>query len=488
LNRIVNYLLPRFRDILFLAVFSAAMAAGWRTLNGDGDLPRHLLMGRVILETHSIPTKELFSYVYEGRTFVAHEWLADVIYYTFYALLGFKGVVFLTAILITGSFFTLYLTLSSQTEERLLLFVLVLWGVIASYWHWVARPHLFSMLFFALWLAGVDTISRGKYLQLWLLPALMLIWANTHAEFVSGFLVLAAYAAGWFWDWLFHREAADWNVIKRLGQAAGLSAIASLINPFGFETWRTILGYLDNSYLMSLIRETRAPDFSSSLFSVEFGLILASIVILGLQRGSIRSAHVFLLAGFTALALRSGRNIHLYSLVAPFVLAGPLVQIAEGTIWQRVTSAIAKIEGQLKGILWPVATVAIFLALILTGKIGKDYILDPKFFPVQAVEWLEGHPQDGHMYNEFLWGGYIVWNLWPGQKDFIDSQTDYTGEATREYMMVQDLDENWPDVFKRYDVQWVIIRTDSSLSRELMKDGWIVLYQDSTAIILRQIY
>ncbi|HEX2698014.1 MAG TPA: hypothetical protein VHM28_09915, partial [Anaerolineales bacterium] len=283
-------------------------------------------------------------------------------------------------------------------------------------------------------------------------------------------------------------EAADWNVIKRLGQAAGLSAIASLINPFGFETWRTILGYLDNSYLMSLIRETRAPDFSSSLFSVEFGLILASIVILGLQRGSIRSAHVFLLAGFTALALRSGRNIHLYSLVAPFVLAGPLVQIAEGTIWQRVTSAIAKIEGQLKGILWPVATVAIFLALILTGKIGKDYILDPKFFPVQAVEWLEGHPQDGHMYNEFLWGGYIVWNLWPGQKDFIDSQTDYTGEATREYMMVQDLDENWPDVFKRYDVQWVIIRTDSSLSRELMKDGWIVLYQDSTAIILRQIY
>src|SRR5512141_1329962 len=141
------YLLPRVRDILFLLVFSAAMAAGWRTLNTDGDLPRHLLMGRVILESHSIPSQELFSYVYEGRPYVAHEWLADVIYYSFYSLLGLKGVVLLTAILIATTFFVLYRALSAETEDRLVMVVLVLWGAANTFQHWIARPHLFSMLF-----------------------------------------------------------------------------------------------------------------------------------------------------------------------------------------------------------------------------------------------------------------------------------------------------------------------------------------------------
>ena len=79
------------RDILFLLVFAAALAAGWRTLNNDGDLPRHLLMGRVIVQTHSIPRQEMFSYVYAGRAYVAHEWLADVIFYLSYLALGLKG-------------------------------------------------------------------------------------------------------------------------------------------------------------------------------------------------------------------------------------------------------------------------------------------------------------------------------------------------------------------------------------------------------------
>jgi hypothetical protein len=55
------------------------MAAGWRTLNTDGDLPRHLLMGRLILRARSVPHEELFSYVYVGCAYVAHEWLGDVL-------------------------------------------------------------------------------------------------------------------------------------------------------------------------------------------------------------------------------------------------------------------------------------------------------------------------------------------------------------------------------------------------------------------------
>ncbi len=90
------------------------------------------------------------------------------------------------------------------------------------------------------------------------------------------------------------------------------------------------------------------------------------------------------------------------------------------------------------------------------------------------------------MFNNFIWGGYIVWRLWPEQKDFIDSQSDLTGEATKLYLTVDELDTGWQDVLQQYDVQWVIMPVNSALGNELAKDGWRTLYKDSTSIILRQ--
>jgi len=215
-------------------------------------------------------------------------------------------------------------------------------------------------------------------------------------------------------------------------------------------------------------------------------LIITSILILSFNKGKIRSGQAFLLAGFTALAMISTRNMHLYGVVAPFVLVGPAVEILEPVIRKTGASAMGKIEKQLKGIVWPVAAVLVSIILLFSGILGKDYLIDPKLFPVNAVQWLQKNPQSGHMFNDFIWGGYIEWRLWPEQKDFIDSQSDLTGEATKIYLSVINLGDGWQTVLEQYDVQWVIIPVNSALSQELIKDGWSILYKDSTAIILRQ--
>ena len=186
------------------------------------------------------------------------------------------------------------------------------------------------------------------------------------------------------------------------------------------------------------------------------------------------------------LAMTSGRNIHLYGVVAPFVLVGPAIEIANPSFLKRITSATVRIEKQLKGLVWPTATLLISFVLLMSGKIGRDYFIDQKLFPVDAVQWLQKNPQPGHMFNNFIWGGYIVWRLWPEQKDFIDSQTDLTGEATKLYLTVYKLEAGWQDILQNYDVKWVIMPTNSALSLELLKDGWRILYKDPTAIILHQ--
>ncbi len=481
-----SYLLPRLRDIVFLLVFAAAMAAGWRTLNGDGDLPRHLLMGQVIVQGRSIPGVEMFSYYYQGQPYAPHEWLADVTYYLSYRLLGMGGVVLLTAILLASTFAVLYSALAREHGAHLAVIVLVGWGVVCSYWHWVARPHLFTMLFLVIWVILIDRLYRGEKVTWWLPPLLMLVWVNTHSEFIAGFIVIAAYMAGWLWDALVRRADADRGVILRLGLALGLSFVASLINPFGVQTWGMMVSYVGNQGLMSVVNDTKAPVFTDPQLRSEFLLILASILILALQRTGLRPGRAILLVGFTAMALTSGRNIHSYAIIAPFVLAGPAVEITTSAAQRRIAASVARVEQQLRGVAWPVATVLLCAGLLAAGTIGGSYFIDPSRFPVEATGWLQENPQSGHMFNEYTWGGYVVWQLWPAQTDFIDGKSDLTGQATRDYLTVENLGDGWQQILDRYAVQWAIIPNGSPLSLQLARDGWRVLYQDATAVILRR--
>ncbi len=481
-----SYILPRLRDVVFVLVFAAAMAAGWRTLNGDGDLPRHLLMGQVIVESRSIPRVEMFSYYYQGQPYAPHEWLADVIYYLSYRLLGLGGVVLLTAILIAATFAILYEALAKEHGAHLAVLVLVGWGVICSYWHWVARPHLFTMLFLVIWGILIDRIYRGGKVAWWLPPLLMLAWVNTHSEFIAGFLVLGAYIAGWLWDALVRPAEVDRLVVTRLASALGLAFLASLLNPFGIQTWGMMVSYVGNQQLMSVVNDTKAPVFTDPQVRSEFLLMLASVLILGLQRSGLRAGRAILLVGFTAMALTSGRNIHSYAIIAPFVLAGPAVELTSSAAQKRIAGALARLERQLHGIAWPAGAVLVCAALLAAGKLGRDYFIDPTRFPVQATNWLRENPQSGHMFNDFLWGGYVVWQLWPAQTDFIDGKSDLTGQATRDYLTVRNLGDGWQQVLDRHDVQWAIIPTGSPLSLQLMQAGWDVLYQDATAVILRR--
>ena len=111
-------LLPRLSAVLFILLFLSALAVGPRMLNIDGDLPRHLLMGKLVLDTGRPPATEVFSYVYENRPYTPQEWLAGVIYYSVYAVLGLNGVVLLAGILIATAFTMLYDNAVSDTANR----------------------------------------------------------------------------------------------------------------------------------------------------------------------------------------------------------------------------------------------------------------------------------------------------------------------------------------------------------------------------------
>jgi hypothetical protein len=140
-----------------------------------------------------------------------------------------------------------------------------------------------------------------------------------HGVFIAGILVLFAYAVGWVLDAILDNTNINKEVGKNLWLALILSALASLLNPGGSGSWESILGFVNNQYLMSRMLESNPPNFQTPEMRVLLGLIVVSLILLAIKKERVSSGQGLLLAGFTAMSLIAFRNIHLYGIVAPFV-------------------------------------------------------------------------------------------------------------------------------------------------------------------------
>ncbi len=201
-------------------------------------------------------------------------------------------------------------------------------------------------------------------------------------------------------------------------------------------------------------------------------------------------AHAFLLGGLALAGLWMARNIPLFAIACAPILASWTNQaLARFDRWMEVEKKLGQIDTKLRGWLWPILITIAAIGLIAIRD-ARDrsslFTFNPGIFPVQAIDWLQSHPQDGKMFNDFNWGGYILYRLWPGQQVFIDSQSDFYGETfVKQYEQIITAQGNWQGELSGYDVQWAILPSQSLLAEALSRDSnWQVDYHDSLATIL----
>ncbi|MBK7456697.1 MAG: hypothetical protein IPJ46_24145 [Anaerolineales bacterium] len=490
-SSLIAYFLPRSQDIFFISILLAVAFYGPELFNLDGDLGRHITIGKYIITNKIIPTHDLFSYTMKGEELVPHEWLAQVLFSAAHSAMGLNGVVFLTSIVIALTFTLTYREMVYRSAFRLTALFTSLWAAMSSSLHILARPHIFTMLFLAVWAYQLEHVMEKKFFRIWIFPLLMLIWANTHGAFIAGFVVLGAYIAEWLWDLIHGR--ADKGTGKSLFIIGVTSFAVTFINPSGYKLWTTSVGYIGNTYLVDHTIEYMAPNFHLG-GTWPFLLTLAFFLFSLGQGAKLKLRESILLSGWTIMALYSARNIPLFAIVTAPML-GRLIQAPaeKSSFLARQDRNITAIESQLRGILFPVISVLLLAFAFAhgvkldTGKVGNQY--DPAVFPVNAVNWLEENPQKGNVFNSFTWGGYLLYREWPDQLVFIDGQTDFYGEKlTKEYEQIISTSNGWDDIFfNKYIITWVIIPANSQLGQTLKVDyHWRILYEDNTAVILRR--
>lgn len=467
--------------ILALAV---PVVFGARLLNGDGDLPRHLVLGRYILG-HGVVFADIFSHTLPGEPFRAYEWLSEVILWLTERVGGLAAVAVLAALLIATSIALVMRYLRPRVEPAVAVPVAFLAAVFTGP-HWIARPHLFSFLCLSLLLGIVTRPPDWKrHLALGVLFAL---WANLHPGFFYGVAILGAYLLG---DMLDHRRAAR----IRGDVLSGLVAVgATLLNPMGWGLHREILRHLGDTGALGLIQEFQPPSLRSGYGLLFFAVVSGVVVLLIARRRRPPWAVALPLAAAVVAGVTAQRNITLFGLfalpLAVSVAAEPLRRWRWAPV-ERARRTMEEDDARAVTAPWIVGAVLVLTGLVVTsGRLGPVQIVPDAFsrraFPVEAVARArEAGLEDRRMFNAYLWGGYVLW-AWPGERIYIDGMANFFGASLMaEYTSVMLAEPGWETALERRGIDMLLVPPAAPLARAAEQSGeWERWYADDTAVIL----
>jgi len=130
----------------------------------------------------------------------------------------------------------------------------------------------------------------------------------------------------------------------------------------------------------------------------------------------------------------------------------------------------------------------LFAAGLKTYKVDKASLRDryeAEMFPMKAVSWMKDRDFTGNLFNEYNWGGYLIYRL-PESRVFVDGRTDLFGDKVLgDYLLIMQSGEGWEDLVRDYDLDYLLVRSDSPLAVSAKKSGWDVLYEDNVAVIMQ---
>jgi hypothetical protein len=504
--------LPSLTDFAFLmpiAILFGRMQ-GVKTLLGDCDTGWHIRTGQWIVSNHLVPTHDVFSFSKPGGQWFAWEWLSDVIFAGLNGMAGLRGVVLLSILLLSATFTALFLVARRKANPVTAIVVTML-AAAASSVHWLARPHLFSLLFVILFYAALERVREGRtrwgrvpYLAL--LPVATILWTNLHGGFFVGIALVATYGAGELARMALtpNREARGpaGRRAARYFECAGACLAASLINPYTYHLHTHVIEYLRDPYASQHIGEFFSLSFHHPVaMFFESMLLLSAVAVFWYARRG-RYTESLLLLVFGHLGLLAARNIPLFVLVAAPPVAAmvqawlnglPELELAEwvrrvAAKYNQIAARTAETDQIPRWHLVSVLGMAMVAALLFAPAPPKRFRseFDPQFYPAKAVEALRRMPEP-RIFTDDEWGDYLIWRLYPSDKVFVDGRSDFYGSAFEEkYIDVLNVKYDWERILSGFNVDTILLPTSAPLAGALKESSrWRVVYDDGVALIFR---
>lgn len=504
-------LLPSLTDAAFLmpAAFLFCRMSGAATLLSDGDTGWHIRTGDWILQNGRVPERDIFSFTRPGEPWFAWEWLWDVVFAWLHRQWGMAAVVLASLLILCLTFALLFRLTRRKCGNDFLAISVTFLATAGSSLHWLARPHLITLLFVVITYSVLERARDGERRWLLSLPLLAVLWTNLHGGFLAGIILVFAYGAGELAAWLVEAEEEQRRAALTRSRPYFLTGagciLATFINPYTYRLHAHIYAYITESYHLKNISEFLSTNFQSPI-AVFYELMLLLGAIAAFRSAARKEfTYTILFLIWAHFALFSRRHVPILMIVAaPFValrLRELLDEVRGAAVarWiSRGSAAFASFAAEFSAIdrlprfyLPSVAASLLFAVLFLgprpPASFRSEY--DPKRYPARALEAIcASGPCDG-VFTDDEWGDYVIYRLYPSAKVFIDGRSDfYGGTFGREFLDIWHVRHNWEKKLEAYGVDTVLLPVEVAMAGALKESQrWRPVYDDGVAIVFRPV-
>jgi hypothetical protein len=412
------------------------------------DLAYQVRAGGVMLDTHRLLDVDTFTFTVVGRPWLNQQWGSEVLLALIHRAGGWFAMGLARGALIGLIVFLIYRACraAGARSRTAALLTLASWLIGIEILP-ALRPQQFGFVLFAatLWVVTTRREAPGR---LWLVPLFMIPWVNLHGSFPLAFMLLGL-------AWLEDRTTASARA-HRLLAVAGLSLLATFLNPFGPRVWGYVVQLSTDSTVLQHIGEWGPPSVRTPTGLLFFVSLFAVGLLVARSDRPIGWMPLLTLGLFGGLALLAIRGVVWWAMVAPVVVAGLL-----GDAQDEPDPARPALHLGVAASLIGLVLVAMFSQRGTDPATGGPAVLT--YAPQNLVTAAEASAPAGT--RAFVSQFYASWSEFsaPGFPVAVDPRIEIFPEPVwDDYFRISDGEEGWSGILDRWKVGVLVLQPDQA--------------------------
>lgn len=469
------------------------------------DIFWHLRVARDMLSTLSFPHGDIYSFSRPGGMYVEDEWVFQAASYLVHRALGWNGLIAAKVLLVVLAGTLLYLEARVLATSPALAALIVGLCAMGARTRMLERPDTLNLFFFPAMFVILSAYRRtGIRRFLYLLPPLFGVWGNCHSGVTLGLVALLAMAGADVVCRLSRGILPESSAGNpwHLALAALLSLAAAVVNPIG----PFILVFpFEAVQIHRTIEWVPAPVADFPLFYA----LGAAFLVLSLI--GIRSFDLGEMGSYACLLALGIRHVRMVGIFA-FAVALPLARLL-GTVvaWTLPLPRSGWAREAWRHRIYAVVCATLLGSAAYYARLNRYHALgvglERSYYPEGAADFILRERPPGEMWNEFTFGGYLIYRLYPTYKVFIDNREepyyDLLDEIHRA-LYAKDGSPKPPDDFARhldkYRINFAVLRYNEKALLVPGPDGklwprawsavyfpldvWALVYWDDVAMVV----
>lgn len=479
--------------LLLVALVAAACAVVTVTIQIiDTDFWHHLVAGRVIWDTRSIPLTQIWSWSSYGQPEMNASPLFRILLWPFWQAGEVNGLYAWRWLTTLAAFGIGWATARRMGARGFTPLVAIAVLVLVYRQRSQVRPETMVAVMMALQIWILETRRLGGADRSWWLVPLALVWANTHLSWYMGLALSGAYLVD---EWIprpGRAAAARVAGLPRLLAVMAACVAVSFLNPFGarglWQPFEFLLSWR-HEFVYRSIGELQPVLWSNNARNGLAALIVAwpLLALWRWRRHGFDAAETMLCIAFTAAMLNTQRLSGAWTIVATPFLARDLDAWVRARRWPAWTRAT-----------WTRAGLAAASCVLLSVpewrrvELPLGVALDWTRYPVGACDFVAAHGLRGRAYNDSYLGGYIAWRFWPDRDrlPFMTGTPEAASKEDRNLAMEANLRVGaWHRLDAKYRFPWALVNRRVDAGAGYLPDfldadgGWALVFADDAAAV-----